>query len=241
MESLYQLMKCLDFPQLEGFNVHNQLHVIALVCWLEDRKIRELEIEEREPLRCNTDSWSHAMQKYLDTLGSPCEWDQTNPLPSLEWLLSYAISLEYDDIAQDCADMEPDCEDISTDDTNSILTQHISELGEMVGLSRQSAEGNADFLQRISRHSRFLLTPGSLEAILDCDKETHGGNGNELEDFPLGFDTGDAVVNKLAVVLKMLHLTDFRELQSDINSLIVLGQQYTADPKTNSTLGKVGK
>ena len=136
---------------------------------------RELEIEEREPLRCNTDSWSHAMQKvciyismysqynvlvkYLDTLGSPCEWDQSNPLPSLEWLLSYAISLEYDDIgkvsdipntclyvwfsAQDCADMEPDCEDISTDDTNSILTQHISELGEMVGLSRQSAEGNA--------------------------------------------------------------------------------------------------
>ena len=63
----------------------------------------------------------------------------------------------------------------------------------------------------------------------------------------------------------MLHLFDLRQLQSELNSLIVLGQEYTANPlvtilfthfflhliliivlvccdrKTNASLGQVGR
>ena len=32
------------------------------------------------------------------------------------------------------------------------------------------------------------------------------------------------------MVLKMLHLSDLRELQGDVNALISLAQEYTANP-----------
>lgn len=40
----------------------------------------------------------------------------------------------------------------------------------------------------------------------------------------------DTDVNQIATVLKMLYLSDFREMQNDLNALIVLGQEYTANP-----------
>ena len=51
----------------------------------------------------------------------------------------------------------------------------------------------------------------------------------------------DDVINNIAVVLKMLYLLDIKDLQEDLNLLISLGQQYTANPKTNTALGKVGR
>ncbi len=40
----------------------------------------------------------------------------------------------------------------------------------------------------------------------------------------------DSVVNSVLLVLKMLYLSDFRDLQNDVNALIVLGQEFTANP-----------
>ena len=80
------------------------------------------------------------------------------------------------------------------------------------------------------------MTPGCRESLKSYETE-----GIPLSAFPLGFDTGDTEVNKAAIVLKMLYLWDFREMQSDVNSLIVLGQEYTANPRTNNSLGKVGR
>lgn len=37
-------------------------------------------------------------------------------------------------------------------------------------------------------------------------------------------------MNQVALVLKMLYLSDFRDLQNEINSLLVLVQDYTANP-----------
>jgi RLL motif-containing protein 1 len=81
---------------------------------------------------------------------------------------------------------------------------------------------------------RLFIAPGAREAILE-------GRSTDLAEFPQGLDTKDSVVNQIAVVLRMLYLHDFRELQNDLNALIVLGQDYTANPRTNSALGKVGR
>ena len=40
----------------------------------------------------------------------------------------------------------------------------------------------------------------------------------------------DPVVNQIAVVLKMLYLSDFRDLQNEMNSLLLLVQEITANP-----------
>jgi hypothetical protein len=37
-------------------------------------------------------------------------------------------------------------------------------------------------------------------------------------------------VNKVALVLKMLYLSDFRDLQNEVNALLVLVQEFTANP-----------
>ena len=42
--------------------------------------------------------------------------------------------------------------------------------------------------------------------------------------------TVDKTLNQVAIVLKMLYLFDFRELQDDLNNIIMLGQEYTANP-----------
>jgi len=83
---------------------------------------------------------------------------------------------------------------------------------------------------------RLSLSAGAL-AVLKGEGEALA----DIDSFVLGFDTRQPVVNQVSTVLKMLHIFDFRELQNDLNALIVLGQEYTANPRTNNKLGKVGR
>jgi len=123
------------------------------------------------------------------------------------------------------------------DSNKNYFVDEINKLGAMILLERQTNENDADYLQRISTVIRLCLTSGSMETL-----KTKIVPGNlQLSDFPVGFDTNDKVLNQISVVLKMLYLSDFRELQNDLNTLIVLGQEYTANPRTNSAMGKVGR
>ena len=56
-----------------------------------------------------------------------------------------------------------------------------------------------------------------------------------------GFDLGDPSLNEAAKVLRLLHIQELRHLQTSINELIVAVQAVTANPKTDQSLGKVGK
>lgn len=56
-----------------------------------------------------------------------------------------------------------------------------------------------------------------------------------------GFDLGDPVLDEAAKVLRLLHIKELRHLQTSINELIVAVQSVTANPKTDQSLGKVGK
>lgn len=56
----------------------------------------------------------------------------------------------------------------------------------------------------------------------------------------LGFDTGDYVMNQALKVMRLLYIHDVRELQTHINECIVAVQNLTANPKTDTKLGKVG-
>lgn len=52
---------------------------------------------------------------------------------------------------------------------------------------------------------------------------------------------GDKSVSEAAKVLRLLHIKELRNLQTSINELIVAVQTVTANPKTDQSLGKVGK
>lgn len=61
-----------------------------------------------------------------------------------------------------------------------------------------------------------------------------------LRELPLGFETGIQPLDDACRVLRLLHVRDLRELQSAIDSSIVATQEFVANPKTDSTLGRVG-
>lgn len=62
-----------------------------------------------------------------------------------------------------------------------------------------------------------------------------------LATFPLGFSTGNAVADRAAAILRMLYVTDLRELQDAVNDILVSVQEWTANPVVNASLGQVGR
>lgn len=59
-------------------------------------------------------------------------------------------------------------------------------------------------------------------------------------DFPSGIELKDPAVENAVSVLRVLYVNDLRVLQSAVDKLLVSMQDYTADPKTDSRLGRVG-
>ena len=50
----------------------------------------------------------------------------------------------------------------------------------------------------------------------------------------------DSAINEAAKIIRLLHVTELRELQTRINEAIVAVQAITANPKTDQSLGRVG-
>jgi hypothetical protein len=249
------LLASLQYEFSKEINFASKGDLILLVTWLEDRKIRELDIEWRKPLRSDGPEWDKAFNNYLEKIGCPYKWEnlaEDDSKDAIAWLISYAVSAEYEDIADTCNDMESKTylsaneenkggsarmdESEAENEYDSVLAPEVDKLGSMMLLKRGQGEGDHDYLQRVSRQIKLILTPGSLHAL-----QTLGKDGIPLESFPSVFETTDEVLKQVSVVLRMLYLYDFRELQNDLNALIVLGQEYTANPKTNNALGVVGR
>lgn len=51
----------------------------------------------------------------------------------------------------------------------------------------------------------------------------------------------DYITAEAAKILRLLHIKELRELQNLANEAIVAVQMITANPKTDTKLGKVGK
>ncbi|CAM9687257.1 unnamed protein product [Chrysoparadoxa australica] len=56
-----------------------------------------------------------------------------------------------------------------------------------------------------------------------------------------GCEAGDPVSHEVLKVLRLLYVQDLRWLQDDVNDLISTAQAHMANPRTNTTLGKVGR
>lgn len=54
------------------------------------------------------------------------------------------------------------------------------------------------------------------------------------------FVFSDYIINEAAKILRLIHIKNLRDLQTQINSAIVGVQALIANPKTDSRLGKVG-
>ena len=57
----------------------------------------------------------------------------------------------------------------------------------------------------------------------------------------LGFSTGNKAVDAAAIILRVLYVADVRSSQNQLNEIVTFLQRFTANPKTNPNLGKVGR
>ena len=85
-----RILRQLGFPMHETMDPNNKHELLSLVCWLEDTKIRELEIEARSELRTDNVAWDGCFANYLSILHCPWRWELESRLDCLCWLIGHA-------------------------------------------------------------------------------------------------------------------------------------------------------
>ena len=127
-------------------------------------------------------------------------------------------------------------------------------LGSLIDVNKaNSEESDSELLQRIYLKLKLYLSPGAIAAFRgyknknneeSTSKNEIGTYFPSLAEFPLSFGDDMVVddnVRDILLIIRMLYLADYSDLQKDVNALLVLGQEYTANPRLNSNLGKVGR
>jgi len=107
-------------------------------------------------------------------------------------------------------------------------------------------------LLKVPKHSDHLVTLQACSKLV-CNKlngdaiqqpnNVKNTKGKQLTAMTIGsdFNMGDIMLNNAAKGLSLLYIQDLRNLQTKINETIVAVQNITANPKTDTKLGKVGK
>lgn len=84
--------------------------------------------------------------------------------------------------------------------------------------------------------SRLVKNNLSIEALKE---QIHTGQPYPIFDGE-GFGIENQDVEKAARILRLLQIQSLRQLQTVVNETIVSVQNVTADPRTDTKLGKVG-
>lgn len=93
-------LKYIDYAYIDRFendSIVKRDDLVSLLSWLENRKIRSLEVDERSSIDHLHVLWDDAVKKYLVHLDCPHVWDPRHEIDCVDWLVSHAINLEYEE------------------------------------------------------------------------------------------------------------------------------------------------
>lgn len=236
----------------------------ALAEFLEDTVIRALPVDARDGLRrgkASVDVAVDALNAYGAALTPAVrELGAASADACVDALLERAVALKHDDVVGDNDQNDEDVDALervskrlklstSAEDVRAALTSEkgrraLEALAKTLGVA--SASDNFDnydaldacvMLERCVEANERFVVPFS-----DADGAAVARNPPSLDDVPSGVGLDDdAVVDTAVRVARLLHVNDLRRLQSDADALLVAMQEYTADPKTDSRIGRVGK
>eukprot|EP00118_Oscarella_pearsei_P022227 m.253923 g.253923 ORF g.253923 m.253923 type:complete len:198 (+) comp40376_c1_seq12:212-805(+) len=182
-------------------------------------------------------------------------YDRSNKTSIVDWLLGAAVRLEYADNAEQLtkasetmasakavdSSQEP-CSARDVDEASDDFKAGVALLAKIFQLP-----SHADHLRVLDAVAVLVEQRLSSEARVRAkEAKERRKEGDKLEFVPLskadlGFDLSDPVLRDTAKVLRILHIAELRELQTRINEMIVAVQALTANPKTDQSLGKVGR
>ncbi|XP_043676733.1 RNA transcription, translation and transport factor protein isoform X2 [Vespula pensylvanica] len=242
-------LKALGYLEWDKVNGNNTEHFRKVVIWLEDQKIRLYTIEKRNDLRnIKSDKWPEVFQKYCKDIDCPVT---TNPLDQLEWLIGRAVNLEYTD---DCKkyqqvtgnkknkqeSLKPSLKSSNPLDNLDFYSKEfkngVNAIAKLLNIPKHSSH-----LTTLEACSKLVCNRLNAAAIANPNTVIVKGKPFPIMDTKSGISLGDVVLDNAAKGLTLLYIHDLRNLQTKINELIVSVQNITANPKTDTKLGKVGK
>lgn len=222
---IMRMLSVLEYPF--EFEASDPASLAKLVSWIEDRKVRLWEIEARAPLRTAGYEWDSAFARYLNELECPVAWPK-DAVDCVGYLLSHAVECEYeDDEARILQDADRACKALEDADQRA---DEVWALCDALGLEKAQFNDVDEALLAIlgaTARLRDAAEPAVEPLSEDC--------------YPLGLTTGETRTDEIARVLRLLYLLDLRHLQDSVNDILIKAQNFIADPKTNSALGKVGR
>ena len=253
MKSLINKLEAIGYVAKDTFECNDETKFRMLVTWLEDQKIRLYKEDERAPLRSySSTAWEGAFEKYLNDLECP-SIVRSSRGSLTNWLLNLAVRYDYGD---------------NVDKYRPMTKENISS-GKLSGKAAAAAAIDAlnnldmtspDFINgvlgtakmaNIMEHENSLLVLKALAifcetrlsetAVNDFTNNREPAISIALKDVELGLEIGDQVLRDAAKVLRLLHINELRKLQTKINEAIVAAQTVTANPKTDQSLGQVGR
>ena len=252
-------LKGLDYHSTGDINIDDPQDLKILITWLENQKIRHYKIEDRAGLHNHEgEEWKRTFKKYLSDL--ECPFDPNTQLPSVvDWLLGIAVRYDYGDAVKE----HPELRCGLTAEPAKVAPQVLlgsSKSALDIDPSDAPFKAGVEALAKIVQVTKHPDPSVLLEAVrivideklssssLEAAKGSKAGDGvkrNTKVFNPTakecGFDLGDPVLSEAAKVLRLLHIQELRNLQTHINEVIVAAQAMTANPKTDQSLGRVGK
>ncbi|KAG5894835.1 hypothetical protein JTB14_033678 [Gonioctena quinquepunctata] len=241
-----RLLKALDYPQADEINTEDEKSFKNVVVWLEMNRIRHAPPNIVNFLKnTNSRDWGRVYNEYKDSMGCPVLESKTE---ELQWLLGYAVQLETRQNKN--LYLKHAVENLQSSNVPCVVAEN--SLDKLDFSSNEFAEGVNGLAKilNIIPHTNPFVTLRAVRKVItkrmapDCvanpQKYILTGTPFPIEDADLGFDLGDKVLNQAAKILRMLYIQDLRELQTRANELIVAVQGITANPKTDTKLGKVG-
>lgn len=242
VSSLQRRLTALDYHSPAAVDIQDDKVLKALVVWLEDQKIRYYKMEEREPLRNETgDDWWKAFVKYIQDLECPHD-PKLSLSSSIHWLVDTAVKYEFSERAEKDPELRQrykpqERSSLDVDPTDPIFSKGVNALARLLQISK-----HPDPKVLLAACRLVIEEKLNKEALERAEEEVKKPTKyHQVTPKECGFDLGDPVLNEAAKVLRLLHIKELRELQTKINELIVSVQNITADPKTDSSLGAVGK
>ena len=223
------MMVVLEYPFVDQFSL--ETGIPTLVSWLEDRKIRIWDTEARGQLISGGGpAFDAAFTKYLAEL--ECPFPPTQIFDCVGFVLSQAVTFEHEDGAEgfrrDATSFVQERGDTHRED------QHIASLCDALGLDRSTFSTPDDALLALCQSAAVLRN--------SIDQRSRSDFFRQHPNITLGFQTGfgpDA--DDVAKVLRLFYLVDLLNLQWRINDILITAQNFVANPKTNTKLGKVGR
>ena len=245
------------------------LRLAHLAHWLEDRYIRQLSTEARGTLRAEQPaalrSYLEELGASADLLSALDAGGADERVGA--WLLSLALHYEYGDKKDAHEKAAAAASAASSSSGEALLAADDAEvLALAAALGVTPGASATDTLQAVVKAARQRPRPApppappplkrpALAPSASASASSSGATsaratresrvplaGLGAEAFPLGFETGGGeALDAAARVLRMLHVRRLRELQDGVNRAIVAMQEYTANPKTDSRLGRVGR